>query len=187
MPIYEFYCPDNHRIYSFYARSSALRDNIPLCPDDPSLSMERRLSSFAVTGKAKEETDTPAADFDDPRMEAAMAEMEREMAGMDEDNPDPKRLAHMMRKMSALTGEKLPAEMEEMMRRMELGEDPEKLEEEYGDLLGEDEDGRGAMGDDAMASPAHDDLKTSARLLRSFNRPPRRDPHLYEMSDYLPS
>ena len=37
----------------------------------------------------------------------------------------------MMRKMSSLTGEKIPETMEEMIRRMEAGEDPEKLEEEY--------------------------------------------------------
>lgn len=145
--------------------------------------MERRLSSFAVTGRAKEDAETQPADFDDPRMEAAMAEMEREMAGMDEENPDPKRLAQMMRKMSALTGEKLPAEMEEMMRRMELGEDPEKLEEEYGDLLGD-----GDPSCDGPCSPGESEMgegDAPSRLLRSLRRAPRRDPKLYEMSDYI--
>ena len=35
MPIYEFYCPDNHRIYSFLARSLALAGRIPRCPENP--------------------------------------------------------------------------------------------------------------------------------------------------------
>lgn len=184
MPIYEFFCPDNNRIYSFFARSSAVRDQIPRCPDDPDFRMERRLSAFAVTGRAQEETDAAPADFDDPRMEAAMAEMEREMAGMDGDNPDPKRLAQMMRKMSALTGEKLPAEMEEMMRRMELGEDPEKLEEEYGDLLG-DEDPSAIEGGAAHDGQSGDEDKNITRILRSLRKNPSRDPKLYEMRDYI--
>ena len=68
-------------------------------------------------------------------MEQAMMEMERDFAGMDESNPDPRALARMMRKMSDLTGEKMPGTMEEMIQRMEAGEDPEKLEEEYGEAL----------------------------------------------------
>src|SRR6187551_2078465 len=131
MPIYEFYCPDNHRIYSFYARSLAYADRTPRCPDNPKLRMERMISNFAITGRAKEKPDLPAgADADDPRMEAMMAEMEREFGGMDTENPDPKMLARMMRKMTALSGEKVPGEVDEMIRRMEAGEDPEKLDEE---------------------------------------------------------
>ena len=135
MPIYEFHSPDTNKIYSFFARSLACAGKIPRCPDDPNAQMERLVSKFALTGRAKEKSDTPAGDDMDPRMERVMADMERDMAGMDENNPDPRALGRMMRKMTEATGQKMPGEMEQMIRRLESGEDPEKLEEEFGDAF----------------------------------------------------
>ena len=179
MPIYEFYCPDNHRIYSFFARSLAYAGKTPRCPDNPKHKMERMMSNFAVTGRAKEKTDMPpGADMDDSRMDAVMAEMEREIGGIDGDNPNPRQLAHLMRKMSALTGEKVPQEMDEMIRRLESGEDPERIEEEMGDIMGEDGMPEGAPGDSAEES------KIKARL-RRLRAQPRRDPVLYEISEFV--
>ena len=179
MPIYEFYCPDNHRIYSFFARSLACAGKTPRCPDNPRHRMERMISSFSVTGRAKEKPDAPpGGDFDDARMDAAMSEMEREFGGMGEENPDPRQLARMMRKMSGLTGEKVPAQMEEMLRRLEAGEDPEKLDEEMGDAMNDEEF---AGGSDSEA-----DRAMKARL-RKFRGRPGRDPVLYEMSEFVKS
>ena len=180
MPIYEYYSPDTHRVYSFFARSLAGASQVPRCPDDATARMERRVSNFAVTGRAKENEDPEGGDgLDDPRMEAAMAQLEREMSGIDEDNPDPRQLGHLMRRMSELTGEKLPGEMEEMVRRLEKGEDPDKLEEEYGDALGED----GFPGDGADGGGERDD----GRVRRWWRRrhAPERDPQLYELNDYI--
>ena len=177
MPIYEFYCPDNHRIYSFFARSLAYSDRTPRCPDGAKLRMERMISKFAITGRAKEKPEMPAgADLDDPRMESMMAEMEREFGGMDSENPDPKMLARMMRKMTALSGEKVSGEVDEMIRRMEAGEDPEKLDEEFGDAM-ENFDPMGGGADSAEGEK----LKARLRALRQ----PRRDPKLYEMSEFV--
>ena len=72
MPIYEFICPKNQRIYSFFARSISYADKIPKCPDNPKWKLERLLSNFAVTGRAKEPSAGPAGDMDDSKMEAAM-------------------------------------------------------------------------------------------------------------------
>ena len=80
MPIYEFYSPETHKIYSFFARSLAYASKTPRCPDKPGAPMERMVSKFAVTGRAKEKSDMPAGDDMDPRMERVMAEMERDMA-----------------------------------------------------------------------------------------------------------
>ena len=44
-------------------------------------------------------------------------------------------MAKMMRKLSDATGMKFGESMEEAMRRMEAGEDPDKIEDEMGDLL----------------------------------------------------
>lgn len=175
MPIYEFYSPDNNRLYQFLARSLAYRDKIPLCPDDPSFRMERRVSRFAVIGKAKEESgDDPFAGMDDSKLESFMAEMERDMSGMDESNPDPRQLGHFMRKMTDLMGDKTPPELREMVRRLEAGEDPEKLEEQFGDIEG-GEDGAG----DALFS------QMMKRIKGGRHREPLRDPKLYEMADYV--
>jgi len=177
MPIYEFYCPDNNKIYSFLAKSSAYRDKTPRCPDDPAYAMRKRVSGFAFIGKAKEPSeDDPMDNLDDAKMEQVMAELERDMAGMDEDNPDPRQMGRLMRKMADLTGEKLPAEMEEMAGRLEAGEDPEALEEEYGDSLDSLEDG----GEGGEGGEAASRLKALRRRLRG----PSRDPQLYDMADY---
>jgi hypothetical protein len=176
MPIYEFYSPDTNRIYSFFARSLAQGQLTPRCPDDPKARMERMISRFAVTGRAKEKSDTPAdADTLDPRMERVMAEMESEMSSMNEENPDPRQLGRLMRKMTEAAGQKMPEAMEQMIQRLERGEDPEKLEEEFGDSLENlgEEFGEGAAGEE-KAGP-----------LKLRRRRPQRDPALYEMKDYL--
>jgi hypothetical protein len=176
MPIYEFYSPDTHKIYSFYARRLAAADTVPRCPDGEGKRMERLLSPFAITGRAKEKKEEGGDMPDlDPRQEAEMMRLAGEMSGMDEQNPDPRQLGRMMRKMMEITGEKMPAPMLEMLDRMERGEDPEKLEEEYGDAL--DLDPTDAPGGAEAGSGA-------ATVLRR-RLPPRRDPALYEMADYL--
>ena len=178
MPIYEFYSPETHKIYSFFARSLAHASKTPRCPDKPGAPMERMVSKFAVTGRAKEKSDMPAGDDMDPRMERVMAEMERDMAGMDENNPDPRALGQMMRKMTEATGQKMPAEMEHMIRRLEAGEDPEKLEEEFGDAFENMDfpDGRGGEGAEGGAGSGG---------VKARRKPAERDPALYEITDYI--
>ncbi|EDY81538.1 hypothetical protein VDG1235_1156 [Verrucomicrobiia bacterium DG1235] len=177
MPIYEFYCPENNTTYSFLAKSLSYGEKTPRCPDNAAFEMQKKVSGFAFIGTAKEPSeDGPLDDIDDAKMESVMAELEKDMAGMDEENPDPKQMAHLMRKMTSLTGEKLPGEMEEMVSRLESGEDPEALEAEYGDALdGMDELG----GDGADMSAAGKIRQLRRRLLGS-----KRDPNLYDMSEY---
>ena len=180
MPIYEYFCPDNRRIYSFFARSLRYADKIPRCPDNPKWKMEKMLSGFAITGRAKEETaDFGGDDMDDAKMEAAMNAMEREFGGVaDSDNPDPKALAAMMRRMGELTGQKMPAEMDEVIARLEKGEDPDKLEEEYGDVF----DKMDSMGGDDDANGGGE---KEGRAKRRLKRRITRDPKLYEMSEFV--
>lgn len=180
MPIYEYYSADTHKIYSFYARKLIGSDVVPKCPDGAEKKIERVLSPFAITGKAKEKTEEPGGEGMpdlDPRQEAEMMKLAGEMSGMDEENPDPRQLGRLMRRMMDITGEKMPEPMLEMLARMEKGEDPEKLEEEYGDVLDDE-----SMGD-AGAGKEEAEKGGVASLRRRL--PPRRDPTLYEMSDYL--
>ena len=178
MPIYEYYSPDSNKIYSFFSRGLIGSEVVPRCPDNPEYRMQKQVSGFAVIGRAKEPGGDGPDDLDDPRMEAAMAELEREMAGMDEENPDPRQMGHLMRRMADLTGERMPPVMEEMIGRLEAGEDPDKLEEEYGDLPELDEFGAG----EEDAGEAKE--SRGKRLLRRL-RGPARDPELYELRDYV--
>jgi hypothetical protein len=83
-------------------------------------------------------------------------------------------LGRMMRRMMDLGGDKVPPQMQEMIGRLEKGEDPEKLEAEYGDVMeGLDE----AFADSPEAQAA-------VATLRRRKKRITRDPTLYEMSDY---
>ena len=179
MPIYEYYSPDTNKIYAFFARGHAGPDQVPRCPDGKQHSMRKIMSGFAVIGRAQEPGSDDGKDLDDPRMEAAMAELEREMSGMDEENPDPRQMGRLMRRMADITGEKMPAAMEEMVGRLEAGEDPEKLEEEFGDMPELDEFGS------SESDSGEDSLTSKGRALLRRMRGPRRDPELYELADYL--
>lgn len=174
MPIYEFYCPDNHTVYQFLARTLGYRDKTPRCPENPAYRMEPRVSRFAfLKGVPEQSADDPFAGMDDAQMESLMADMEKDMAGMDENNPDPRQLGRFMRKMTDMMGDKAPAEMREIIRRLEAGEDPEKLEEQFGDM-GMDEEGAGG-----------DFLSQTVKRLKASFRGPRRDGKLYEMRDWV--
>jgi hypothetical protein len=76
--------------------------------------------------------------------------------------------------MTDALGDKAPPEMREMIRRLEAGEDPEKLESEFGDL-GEGE-GEGD-GDGLFAQ--------TVKKFKAGMRAPKRDAKLYEMSDWV--
>jgi hypothetical protein len=77
-------------------------------------------------------------------------------------------MGRMMRKMAEISGEGLDGEMEEMVRKLEEGQDPEKIEEQMGAALGEGEEGMG------------DEDGYGGGMGGGFSRPPSRDPQLYD-------
>jgi len=86
MPIYEFYSPDTHKIYSFYARRMMGKEVLPQCPDGSQHRMERQISRFAFTGKAREPGPAGEEAAPDPRQEAAMMQIASEIESMGEAN-----------------------------------------------------------------------------------------------------
>jgi len=164
MPIYEYYCPDNNKIYQFFAKTLAQGRTVPKCPDNAGFRMEKLLSPFAVAGKGKKKDESggesssteapPAAAGDDPRMDAAMAAMESEFSNVDEN--DPRAMGRMMRRMAELSGEKIDGEMEEVVRKLEEGADPDSLEEQLGgagEPGGDDPYGEGMGGEAPPVDP----------------------------------
>ena len=135
MPIYEFYCERCNTIFNFYSKSIAT-DRIPLCPKCKAVKLKRLLSSFSVlTEKAQEESEE-SLPFDEQKMEKAFGMLAQEAQNINED--DPKQAAHLMRRLSEMAGIDMGKGMKEAMERLEAGEDPEKIEEEMGDILEED-------------------------------------------------
>jgi hypothetical protein len=189
MPIYEYYCPDNHTIYQFYAKTLAQGKSTPRCPENPKFRMKKVVSAFAITSggpkddSAAKKPDAAGADpAEDAKMEAAMGAMEQEFSSVDEN--DPKAMARMMRRMSELTGEKIDGEMEEVVRKLEEGADPDSLEEQ----LGGGEQPEGGMGDSygddmgmggAPGGPGPDPKEPRHRF-KIRRTAPRRDPKLYD-------
>ena len=132
MPIYEFYCPDCNTLFNFFSRC-VNTTKTPSCPKCKTGSLQRQMSAFAFTGKAKEGGEDEDLPFDESKMEQAMQMLAGEADRINED--DPRQAANLMRKLSDMTGMELGSGMEEAISRMERGEDPEQIEAEMGDLL----------------------------------------------------
>jgi len=162
MPIYEFYCAQCHMIFNFFSKTIDTQRR-PACPRCKKTQLERRMSVFAVTRNRAEEDDNPMPDLDEAKMERAMQLLASEADSMDEN--DPRQAAGLMRKLSDLTGLDLGAGMEEAIRRMEAGEDPEQIEAEMGDLLEQEE--------------PFSFKEKAAHIARTL--PPRVDEHLYDL------
>lgn len=180
---------DNHTIYQFYAKTFAQGQSVPKCPENSSFRMQKIVSSFAINRggrKGEQEPTDPAlgaaaADpAEDARMEAAMGAMEKEFASVDEN--DPRAMARMMRRMADLTGEKIDGEMEEVVRKLEEGADPDTLEDQLGGGAGDDAGGGmdDPMGEGGGMPGANPEPKEKKHRFRIRRAQPRRDPTLYD-------
>jgi len=167
MPIYEFYCSDCHRILSFLSRRIDTRGR-PDCPRCGSSGLTRRAAAFAISRGRPEpaEGGDDMPDFDEARLAKAMESLAGEAEGLDEENP--RQAAQLMRRLFDATGLPVGAGMDEALRRMAAGEDPDKIEEEMGDVLEADPFGAGAE-------------KGSLAGLKRRLLPPEKDTTLYEM------
>jgi putative FmdB family regulatory protein len=144
MPIYEFACPKCRKIFSFLSKRIS-PDHVPACPKCGNKKLSKEISRFAMIKGMAEPKAAPAGDdmggppmpdMDDPRIEKVMGELERDMEHLDENNP--RHMAHMMKKMKeVMPPGTMPKEMDIAIKRLEAGEDPEKIEADMGDLLGD--------------------------------------------------
>ncbi len=164
MPIYEFYCPDCNTIFNFFSKTINTAKR-PTCPQCRKRKLDRRMSTFAFTGRAAEAGDGEDLPFDEGKMEKAMQMMASEAERINEN--DPRQAANLMRKLTDMTGMELGAGMQEALRRMERGEDPEAVEAEMGDLL---------ESEDPFVLPEKRGRGTAA-----VRQAPRRDETLYDL------
>lgn len=164
MPIYEFYCPQCNTIYKFFSRI-VNTEKIPYCPKCKTVKLERRVSTFAtLSGEHNDEDiDDEFAGIDEQRMERVLESLANEAEHIDENNP--RQMASLMRKFAKEAGINFGDGMEEAIRRMEKGEDPEQIEEELGDVI-ENED------------PI---LMKSFNKIKGRKKRPKIDDHLYDL------
>jgi len=164
MPIYEFACPKCRRIFSFLSKRMK-PDRLPVCPKCGNKKLAKQMSRFNAlsaspkTGDDAAADDSDAPDLDNPRMLAAMSELERDMEHLDENNP--RHMAHMIKKMKDMMPPgAVPAELDVAIKRLESGEDPEKIEADMGPIL---EQAFGGAGDE-------DDEDTGGGFSRGYSR-----------------
>ena len=166
MPIYEYYCKKCNTIYEFFSRTINT-DTIPKCPTCQRPELERIMSGFATISDSSDgaESAMDMPDIDESKMQKAMSMLEKNMDKIDED--DPRQAARLMRDLTSATGLEMGDSMEEALSRLEKGEDPEKIEQEMGDLL---------EGDDQLFKKSNKTRKKKA------SRPkPKKDETLYEL------
>ena len=150
MPIYEYRCGNCHRKVSIFWRSfSTVDESKAQCTFCGSTKLSRLASRVRVIRGGGSQSDSGPAAPD--AGEGADDAMMNELGGLDEN--DPRALGHFMRKMAAEAGEEMGPEFDEIVGRLEKGEDPEKIEQSMGDLLNEPSGGMGGMMDDEMMPP----------------------------------
>jgi putative FmdB family regulatory protein len=131
MPIYEYVCHDCKRRVSLLWRSFAdAQAREATCPRCGGTNLSRLISRVAVLRSEESRLDALA----DPTS----------MGDLDEN--DPKSLARFVRKMASEAGEDLGPEYEEVIGRLEAGEDPETIEKSMPELAGAE--GGGMDSDD---------------------------------------
>jgi putative FmdB family regulatory protein len=126
MPIYEYRCGNCKRRVNIFFRSFADAGKAAQCPNCGSENLTRLVSRVATLKSEEARLDA----LSDPS------------AFGDVDENDPKSMARFMRKMGdQMGGEDLGPEFDEMVERLESGENPEEIEKSMPGLGGEDIEG----------------------------------------------
>ena len=122
MPTYEYRCNECGKGVSLFLSYEEYGKKAVQCPHCGSDSLQRVLSRVRFMRSEESRLDS----ISDPS----------NWAGLDEE--DPRSMARMMRKMGQEMGEELPPEFDEVVDRLEAGEDPEEIESSMPDLGGDD-------------------------------------------------
>lgn len=120
MPIYEYRCGQCEKRVSIFLTYDQYGKVEPACPNCGSKQLRRLISRVRVTKS------------EDARLES-LADPSQ-FGDLDEN--DPKSVGRFMRKMGKEMGEDLGPEFDEVVDRLEAGEDPESIEQSMPDLGG---------------------------------------------------
>jgi len=142
----------------------------PKCPKCGLKKLEKKISRFAISKGLTESNASvdPFENVDESKMEQLMAEMAPHMEEGGDGPEDPRQMAGLMKRMFEMTGMQPNGAMLEAIKRMEAGEDPDKIDAEMGDAL------------DADGDPFAQATAKGKKLSRFFE-PPNVDPELYDL------
>jgi putative FmdB family regulatory protein len=129
MPTYNYHCSNCHRRFDIILSYVDYGKSDIQCPYCQSLNIKRKIGRIQFARSEESRLENIA----DPS----------NLAGLEN---DPKSLGKMMRQMSSETGEEMGPEFEEVIHRLESGQNPEEIEKQMPDLAG-DESGMGNPGD----------------------------------------
>jgi len=121
MPIYEYGCYDcRKKVSVFFRTMSAAQTQQAVCPRCQGTNIKRLLSKISIMRS------------EESRMES-MADPSN-LVGLDE--KDPQSMARWLKKMGSEMGEELGPEFNEVVSRLEAGQDPEAIEKAMPELGG---------------------------------------------------
>jgi putative FmdB family regulatory protein len=123
MPTYEYHCLDCKKRVVLYQSYEDYGVKSVACPHCGSADLKRLIGRVRF---ARSE-DSRLEDLSDP---GSWGDLNEE---------DPRAMARMMRKMSDEMGEEMPPEFDEVVDRLEAGEDPESIEKSMPELGGGDD------------------------------------------------
>lgn len=163
MPIYEFYCSDCNTLFNFFS-SRIDTSSTPACPRCKRPELERRPARFATLKHRGEDDDDPFSSMEDADLDRLMGSMMSDMEEMG-DGEDPRQLAQIFRKFGDAAGMEPGPRMEELLARLEAGEDPDALE--------------GELDDDGEDESLDEFFRFKKRVISARTRRPRVDDTLY--------
>jgi putative FmdB family regulatory protein len=129
MPLYQYRCLNCRKRFEIFQTYGEYGSKTVHCPHCASDQVQRRIGRIRI------------AKSEESRMESIADPSSLE--GLED---DPRALGKMMRKMSNEMGEDMGPEFDEVIDRLEAGQDPEEIEKSLPDLGGEA--GAGGVGDD---------------------------------------
>ena len=123
MPVYQYRCLDCKKRFELFMSYHEYGKQPVTCPHCASQQVQRRIGRIRVAKSEERRLD----DFASPES----------LEGLED---DPRALGQMMRKMGHEMGEDLGPEFDEVVGRLEAGQDPEEIEKTMPEL-GEDDGG----------------------------------------------
>jgi putative FmdB family regulatory protein len=126
MPLYQYRCLNCRRRFEVFMSYSDYGTKPVHCTHCQSDQVQRRIGRVRVA-----------------RSEESRLESMADPSALEGLEDDPRALGRMMRQMSSEMGEELGPEFDEVVDRLEAGQDPEEIEKSIPDLGGEDSMGMG--------------------------------------------
>lgn len=169
MPLYEFYCEPCHTIFTF--RSPRVDTaTVPACPACGA-TLKREVSAFAPIMRGESAPEASPDGDAARRMDEVLARMGERVQALDDEDADPRDAVKVMQEMAEAGGLTFNKEVQEALSRIEAGEDPERIDEEFKEVF------------DTENPFAESDGESGGRLSELWRRMrgPRRDPKWHDL------